>query len=128
MRLVLQRAAGDCAVAALATLLEQSYEDVYVAAAKAEPKARAKAGIQTATLLRMAKMLGVRLRPKPAFTDDDEGLLVVNWRKPHPHPFDAHLVAVGYGVIVDPADGVILPVEDYLSTEGCAAGSFLELL
>ena len=127
MKLVPQRVGGDCGVAALATLLEQSYEDVYIAAAKVDQKTRGRNGIQLGALKAIGKKLGVSFLLKRTYEDDDEGVLVVNWVKPHAHPFDGHLVAVSYGVIADPADGVILPVDDYLARYKATAGSCLEL-
>lgn len=127
MKLVLQRANGDCGVAALATLLEQSYEDVYLASAAVDRKTRGRNGVQCRTLLAIGKKLGVSFLQKRAYTDGDEGLLIVTWKKPHPHPFDGHVVALGYGVVVDSADGLIEPVEDYLARYKATAGSFLEL-
>jgi ABC-type bacteriocin/lantibiotic exporter with double-glycine peptidase domain len=127
MRLVLQRANGDCGICALATLLEQSYEDVYIAAARVERVSRGRNGIVLSRLIAVGKLLGVRFTQKRHYTDDDEGLLTVTWRKPHQHPFDAHLVAVAYGVIADPADGIVLPVDEYLTRYQATAGSFLEL-
>lgn len=129
MRLVLQRASGDCGIAALATLIEQSYEDVYVASAKVDHKTRGRNGIHMAMLIRMAALVGAKLRHKRTGVnlDDDEGLLAVTWQPPHGHPFDAHLVALGYGVIADPADGIVLPVDDYLARYRATAGTFLEL-
>src|SRR5215207_9407226 len=113
MKLVLQRANGDCGVAALATLIEQSYEDVYYAAACVDRKTRGKNGIALTVLVAIGKVLGVSLQVKRHFAvEEDDGLLVVNWATPHGHPFAAHLVAIGSGVIVDPADGVILPADE----------------
>lgn len=127
MRVVLQRANGDCGICALATLLEQSYEDVYIAAARVERVSRGRNGIVLSRLIAVGKLLGVTFKQKRHYADDDEGLLTVTWRKPHGHPFDAHLVALAYGVIADPADGIVLPVDEYLARYQATAGSFLEL-
>lgn len=127
MKLVLQRAAGDCGIAALATLIEQSYEDVYVASAKVDRKARGRSGICFPALMSIGKILGVSFLLKRGHADEDEGLLAVTWTPPHDHPYDAHLVALGYGVIADPADGIVLPADEYLVRYRARAGSFLEL-
>lgn len=123
----MSRAVGDCGLCSLATLLEQSYEDVYIAAASIDKKARAKSGICFPALIAIGKKLGVIFLLKRRHQDEDEGLLAVTWQKPHGHPFDAHLVAFAYGVIADPADGVILPADEYLTRYKATAGSFLEL-
>ena len=115
-------------MAALATLVEQSYEDVYFAAATVDRKTRAKSGICFPALIAIGKKLGLLLQLKRrAQLDEDEGLLAVTWQKPHGHPFDAHLVALSYGVIADPADGIVLPADEYLTRYKATAGSFLEL-
>jgi ABC-type bacteriocin/lantibiotic exporter with double-glycine peptidase domain len=127
MKLVLQRTAGDCGIAALATWLEQSYEDVYVAGAKVDRKTRGRNGIALTVLVKIGQVLGVRLRRKrePVALDDDEGLLVVNWAAPHKRLFDAHLVVLAHGVIADPADGLVLPADEYLARERAVPGSLL---
>jgi hypothetical protein len=127
VKLVPQRAHGDCGIAALASLIEQSYEDVYIASAAVDKKTRGRNGIQLSALIAIGKKLGVSFLQKRQFDDDDEGLLAVTWQKPHPHPFDSHLVVLAYGVIADPADGVVLPVDEYLTRYRATAGSFLEL-
>ncbi len=127
MKLVLQRANGDCGLAALATLLEQSYEDVYIAAASVDKKTRGRNGICFPALMAIGKKLGVSFLLKRHHEDEDEGLLAVTWQAPHEHPFGAHLVALSYGVIADPADGVVVPVDEYLTRYRAAAGSCLEL-
>lgn len=128
MRLVLQRANGDCGLAALASLMELSYEDVYIAAAKVDRKRRGRNGIHLGALEAIGKILGVSfLLKRHATLEDGEGLLVVNWIQPHAHPFLAHLVVLAYGVIADPADGIVLPADEYLTRYKATAGSFLEL-
>lgn len=129
MRLVLQRAVGDCAIAALATLIEQSYEDVYLAAALVDRKTRGRNGMYLGKVLAVAAHVGVTLKLKRRYSlDEDEGLLVVTWAPGSRHEVGTpHLVALGHGVIVDPADGVVLPADEYLAREKAAAGTFLEL-
>lgn len=132
MRLVLQRGIGDCGIAALASFAELSYEDVFVAAAKVDKKHRGKSGVQWADLKRIARAVGLtaHLKHRPAL-DEDEGLLAVSWLPGSKHyipgGFSQHLVALAHGVIADPADGVILPPEEYLSRALASAGALLEL-
>jgi hypothetical protein len=61
MKLVVSRAIGDCGIAALATYLEQSYEDVYTEAAKVDPERRGKSGIHLTALKRIARAFGCTL-------------------------------------------------------------------
>jgi len=129
VKLQFQRALGDCGIAALASLIEQPYEDVFVEAARVEKRYRGRSGIYLREIQRIAKALGVTLvrKPHPAL-DDDEGLLVVKWRRGSRHePGVLHLVAVGHGVIVDPSDGTVLPPDEYLAREKADVGAFLEM-
>lgn len=130
MRLVPQRAAADCGVAALATLLEQTYEDVYLAVSGVEATFRGKCGLNLAHLIQAADAFKVTLKRKPRpDLDTDEGLLVVNWRSPKAKQaiYQAHMVVLAYGVIADPQTGMVLPAEDYLTREQGRAGSLLEV-
>jgi hypothetical protein len=133
VRLELQRGVGDCGLCALATFAELSYEDVFVVAAKVDRKHRGKSGVQWTDLKRIARALGFtpRLRLKPAL-EDDEGLLMVTWQPGSKHyvasgGFRQHLVALAHGVIADPADGMILPADEYLARAVATAGALLEL-
>ena len=127
MKLVLQRTAGDCGICALASLLEQSYEDVYIAAAKVDRKTRAKSGICFPALIAIGKELGAVFLLKRRHQDEDAGLVAVTWQKPHGHPYDSHLIALDHGIVADSADGIILPPDEYFTRYQATAGSFLEL-
>lgn len=131
MRLVLQRGVGDCAISALATFAELSYEDVYLHAATIDRSRRGKCGATWQDVGRMAAALGFkpRLNPDPSL-EDDGGVLSIRWKRGSKHyqkPFREHLVAIDYGVIVDPADGAVLLANEYLTRYRASAGSLLEL-
>lgn len=124
MKYVRSRAAGDCGISSLATLLEQSYEDVYVAAKDVEPDRRGKSGLMTRHIIEVAARLGVtfEVRRPGRFTldDDEEGLLFVRWRARSKHAatgFRWHVVAYKNGVVVDTADGAILAADEYCARE-----------
>jgi ABC-type bacteriocin/lantibiotic exporter with double-glycine peptidase domain len=122
VKLVVQRGAKDCCVAALACFLEVSYEDAYVAVTAIEGKRRGKNGLNFAQLIEAARAFGVTLRHKRhPVLDDDEGILCVNFAR------SVHAVVLAYGVIADPADGLVLPADDYLVREKARAGSLLEV-
>jgi hypothetical protein len=128
---VLQRGIGDCALCALGTLLELSYEDMYIVAAKVDTARRGKSGATWYGVAQMAEGLGYRsrLNPEPIL-DDDKGVLAVRWKRGSPHyqkPFREHLVALSHGVVVDPADGLILPIDEYLTRTRARAGGLLEV-
>lgn len=126
VRLIPQRAAGDCGTAALATLLSASigYEDVYVAAAAVERLKRGRAGLRNRELVAVARKLGVELAPTKAFNlDADVGVLRVY--AAHTNR-GGHWVAVRYGLIWDPApDGYAAPWREYASRHGARFGTLL---
>ena len=128
MKVTLQRANGDCAIGAIATLSEQPYEDVFLEAAKVEPNFRGRSGLFLPHIEAICKRLGLQMKKKrlPNW-EDDEGLLVVTWRKGSRHIVGQdHLVALSYGVIADSIDGTVLPAEDYFVREKAKPGAFLE--
>ena len=128
MRLVLQRSNGDCAIAAIATLFELPYEDVYVETAKVEPLYRGRSGLFLPHIRAICQRLGLKVKPKRAVQwEADEGLLVVTWQRGSRHLVGAdHLVALANGVIADSGDGLILPPEEFFEREKAKPGSFLE--
>jgi hypothetical protein len=122
---------GDCAVCALATFAELSYEDVYLHAATIDRARRGKCGATWQDIGRMAEALGFapRLNTEPSL-EDDSGVLAIRWKRGSKHyqkPFREHLVAIDYGVIADPADGAILLAGEYLTRYRAAAGTLMEL-
>lgn len=129
MKIAYQRAIGDCGIASLATLIEQSYEDVFLATATVETKRQGRNGIFLRQIQKVAERLGIRLvKKRQPNLEDDEGLLVVQWMKGSRHEIGTqHLVAVGHGVIVDPSDGLVLPPDEYLAREHGHQVAFLEL-
>lgn len=131
MKLVLQRADGDCALAAIATLSEQPYEDVFLEAAKVEPLFRGRSGLFIAHYQAICQRLGLRMRQRTLAELDDligtEGLLAVKWKRGSRHKAGMyHLVALSYGVVADSFDGLVLPLEEYLLREKAKPGAFLE--
>jgi len=129
VKLALQRALGDCAVAAISTLSELPYEDVYVEAAKVEPHFRGRSGLFMPHIAEICKRVGLTVSKKRGAVqwDADEGLLVVTWMKGSRHTVGAdHLVALANGVIADSGDGLILPPEEYFEREKAKPGAFLE--
>ena len=129
VKLVLQRATGDCAIAAISTLSEVPYEDVFVEAAKVEPLFRGRRGLFLPHIKAICKRLGLTVRQKRGLVDwdDSDGLLVVTWMKGSRHQSGSdHLVALADGVIADSADGTILKPEEYFLREKAKPGAFLE--
>lgn len=111
MRIVAQRAEGDCGVAALSTLLGAAYEDVYVAVARINRR-RGKRGLCNKDLIQAAAHLGVTLKPKrKADLDEDAGILNVLWNGKY--LYRGHFVVLYNGMIVDPAGPQVLPYEEW---------------
>ena len=69
------------------------------------------------------------VRRQPVDLDTDEGILVVRWSRVMAKAlgYPAHYVVLGHGVIVDPADGYILPADEYLKRMNAKAGRLLEV-
>lgn len=126
MKLVLQRGLGDCAVAAVATLLELTYEDVFLEASKLDADYHGRNGMHLARIIQLGKKLGVIFQVKrPWDLESDEGLLVVRWKRKRKDKL--HLVAIAHGVIVDPMDGQISHHDDYCTSTQAVPDAFLEL-
>lgn len=109
VRVVVQRGAGDCGVAALATLLSWTDHDYETVAAKA-PRG-GQAGLRTRELVATARRLGLTLTAVRSYDlDGDAGVLRV---RSHEHHRDGHWVALRYGLLWDPRDGYALPWRAY---------------
>ena len=122
---VRQRHAGDCGVAALATLLSAriGYEDVYLAAAKVDPRLKGKGGLQNSELVKVAREFGVDLDAIKKFDlDRDEGLLRV---RSDSHHREGHWVAVRWGLVLDPADGYLAPWRPWTARYQARLGTLL---
>jgi hypothetical protein len=129
VKLVTQRAEGDCGIAAMATLLELEWEDLYLAAACVDDKRRGKSGLSLKSMIAIGTVLGVTFKGKrkPINLDTDEGILNVDWDKRHKYKYSGHYVVLGLGVIVDPHDGSISDPEEYLASRGGRLGTLLEV-
>ncbi len=120
MKLVKQRTDGDCGVASVAMIAEQSYEDAYIAATQVQPECRGKRGLHNKEVVEIAKRLGMKLSPKRKYDlDDDEGILRVRWlprigRSAADVKGGGHYVVVIHGLIVCPSYLEIMPWRDYL--------------
>jgi len=118
VRVVQQRAAGDCGVAALSTLLSARAIDYETVAATA-PRG-GQTGLRTRELVATARRLGFTLTPVRAYDlDVDCGVLRVH---SHDHHRDGHMVAVRYGLIWDPHDGTAMPWREYAMRYGARFG------
>jgi hypothetical protein len=125
MRVVAQRADGDCGLAALATLLGMAYEDVYVAARAIDPPSRCKRGMYLKDVQSVARRLGVGLRVKRRpDLEEDEGVLSVLWNAKR--RFRGHYVVLWKGLVIDPAGPQVLPWEEWFGLNDGRPGWLLE--
>jgi ABC-type bacteriocin/lantibiotic exporter with double-glycine peptidase domain len=110
--MIRQRKDGDCGIASLAMLLEQSYEDVYVAAATVDKKHRGAKGTGIKELQAIAGKLGHTLRHRRRFNlDEDDGVLGVMWL---PKLTKGHWVTLKRGLVFDPAMELPITATDWL--------------
>lgn len=117
MTIVRQRKDGDCGVAALAQLLGEAYEDVYVAMVTVDSTCRGGRGLYQKDLIAAAKRLGKTLRRRRRVDlDEDEGILSIIW--PKGAPYRGHYVTLRRGLIFDPALSVPMDHEDWFRLQG----------
>ena len=124
---VTQRAIGDCGCSALATVLNETYEDVYVALSHVDRRWRGKRGLLNTELVRAAMRLGVRLEPTRRYDlASDRGVLRVRWNDPGRRP-GGHFVALRDGHIECPAVGTPMPWQRYFLDANVRACTLLRL-
>jgi len=125
LRVVVQRTAVDCGVAALSSYVPAlSYEDVWQAVLALSRPGRALAGLQNRELLAVAASLGVSLTPSRTFDlDREHGVLRVRWQ--HQPRHGGHWVATKFGMIADPADGTVQPWRRYLERKAATPATLL---
>jgi hypothetical protein len=106
-RVIVQREQSDCGVAALASYLGMSYEDVLRAVA-VEDRNQGRCGLWVRTMKRIASILGHTLRQRRAIDwEDGYGLLLL----------PDHVVVLRNGLVFD-GDGTIWDADAYLSNRG----------
>lgn len=104
----LAQTAEDCALVALAMYLGVPYAQVAAFVAVTAPKAFIR-GMWTTEIQRVAKALGVTLKVKRKFGEDESGILVLQLED------GCHAVVLFEGVIVNPGDGLVWNYDAYLS-------------
>lgn len=127
MKLVTQRAEGDCGLCSLATYFELTYEDVYLALAQLDQKHRGKSGISLRMLMLAAESMGIPMRRKSRKhydLDKAEGLIVIKWKRPRKGA-TYHLAVLYHGLIIDPSDATIMDVDEYTERFGAVFESLL---
>ena len=125
---VLQRHIGDCAVAALATILRVPYEEVLVVAARIRPLVLVE-GLDNDDLIKTAKQFGKTLVKCTGEEIDYRrsiGILGAHLAK-QPGD-DEHAVVLSQGLVFDPdSKGEIWRVRDWVRKFGASKLDLLEL-
>jgi len=126
MTLVRMRGDADCGCAAIATYLEEPYEDVYLAVSKVDPVNRGKNGLTSRQVVLAAARLGLKLVETRAFDlDEDEGILRVRWND-RKKRIGGHFVAVMGGRICCSSDGIPVAWREYLERNNARLGRLLK--
>lgn len=133
MKIHAQRRSHDCGVAALASFLGTTYEDMYVAAVAASDHFMRGQGLTIPNMIRMAEAFGRTLRPlhwRKVDVDEHTGILGVNWHRSQwkRHGAQGHWVILRAGTIIDPSGPSHDDATDYLVTNKGRAGTLLQLL
>ena len=109
-----KRHRGDCAVAALASLLQRPYEEVLVASALLVPVVLVR-GLNNDEIIKIALKFGCTLIER---THDEidyrkmTGLLGAHLQ--HNSLGEEHAVVLSHGLIYDPEDGEVWRAKEYL--------------
>ncbi len=122
LQIVCQREPNDCAIAAIATYLGASYEDVLRASMLVDK--RGARGVRYISQIKtIAAGFGVTLKARRKINlDEDEGLLRVILKKSR----DAHIVVLKRGLIFD-TNGRVWDHEVYLATASARPTTLLTL-
>jgi hypothetical protein len=124
LRFELQRAAGDCAIACLATISGKSYEDILVAAAKEKKVGCAphETGLYMTAVVSIAKRIGYPLKKKRKCDfQKDKGILSVEFGNGLRLP---HVIVLLAGLLFETDGSVWLPWE-YKKAHRAKFGSIL---
>jgi hypothetical protein len=112
-------------------VLGQPYEDVYVEAARIDPKHRGKGGLYNRELVAVARRLGILLQPTRRRFDAScvRGVLRVRpMSRRSPFFPEGHFVALSDGQVYCPLYDVRMPLEEYLSAYHARACTLLEVI
>lgn len=132
MKIHAQRKEHDCGVAALASFLGTTYEDMYVAAAAVSPTFLQRQGLTIGEMIRMARAFGrrlVRLNYRRVDLDEHVGILGVNWDRSvwKRHGAQGHWVVLRAGTIIDPVGPSHYDSDEYLVSNKGRVGTLLQL-
>jgi hypothetical protein len=107
----LQRGNMDCGLCCLQMLSDRPYDAVRDEALRVVPRLHDR-GMFASELTRVAARLGITLRKRRRWSDEEVGVLDVQL------PDSRHFVVLFRGVLVNPADGLVWgDPESYLTTK-----------
>ena len=120
---IVQRADGDCMLAAVASCTGLDYGHVSQVSRQVL-KSPHNSGLWLTELERVVKRLGLRMKVvAPAVVLDDEGHGIVVAKFVRSKPAEYHsLCAFGGGWVIDPLNGLVWRHEVYLSAQSAAHG------
>lgn len=132
MKIHAQRRTHDCGVAALASFIGTTYEDMYVAAAAVSPTFLKRDGLTIPQMIRMASAFGrtlVRRGYRSVDLDEHVGILGVNWHRSawRRHGSQGHWVILRAGTIIDPVGPSHSDALEYLLCNKGRVGTLLQL-
>jgi ABC-type bacteriocin/lantibiotic exporter with double-glycine peptidase domain len=127
--LVEQRRDEDCAVTAIAHFFALRYEDVFVAAVRANPTWKRDGGLNIDQMIATARLLGRRLKRvnwRRVDLEESTGILVVNWNRPKEHHGSSgHWVVLREGHILDAAPPALHDADEFLRQYNGRVGTLL---
>jgi hypothetical protein len=126
-----QRRGHDCGVAALASFIGTTYEDMYVAAAATSDTFLRRMGLTIPNIITMAAAFGhtlVKTHYRRVDLEEHVGILGVNWKRSKwkHHGGSGHWVILRQGTIIDPVGPSYGDASDYLSVNHGRVGTLLK--
>jgi hypothetical protein len=97
----------DCAIVALQMYTGLPYPHIAAVVAAEAPRAFLR-GMWTKEMQRIGKLLGLTLKYRKAFAEDDTGILLLQLED------GCHAVVLFQGVVVNPGDGMVWDYATYL--------------
>lgn len=129
LRLVEQRRDEDCGITAISHYFAMRYEDVFVAAVRANPHWKRDGGLSIAQMISTARRLGRRLRAvhwRHVDLEESSGILTVNWNQPKEHDGSyGHWVVLREGHILDAAPLALHDASEFLTQYNGRVGTLL---
>jgi ABC-type bacteriocin/lantibiotic exporter with double-glycine peptidase domain len=121
---VIQKEDGDCALAAVAMLIQKPYRLVSEAALKMFRKRPHETGLELRQMRALMRKFGVEsqsLSPTDLDLSEETGILSISKKNPH-------VVLLFQGVIVDPANGLLYDIDAYCADQKAKITRLIKIL